>query len=261
MMLRILCYVSLIVALLAITAPGADTTVTETLTAPILTPDTVDVGTFYNGSEVQVSAAVPECDGAVLVLEAGRDEIKLNRKGRVAGIWLNVAQVTVENVPKVYILASSGKLEDICSSDARRDAKFGLEHLRKQIKFTCDKPLTGTEFDEFLKLKTDNGTYKMDVGIDLAPAASGRMKLSATLPIAPTIPPGTYKILLYCFKDRAQIGRGESDLVVKRVGLARVMANLAHDHAATYGLLAIAVAMMVGIVMGVIFDSLPGSGH
>ncbi len=260
-MLRIFRFVSLMCMLLAAHTFGADTTSVDTLIRPILTPDTIDVGTFYNGSRVQVTADVPECDGAVLVLEAGRDEIKLNRKGRVAGIWLNVAQVTVENVPKVYILAASDSLENICSPDARRKAQIGPEYLRDQIRFICDKPLTGTEFDEFLKLKTDNGTYNMNVGIDLASAEPGRMKLTAALPIAPTVPPGTYKLLLYCFKDGDQIGRGETGLTVKRVGLARMMANLAHDHAAEYGLLAIAVAMMVGIVMGVIFDSLPGSGH
>lgn len=260
-MLRIYRFVTLVCLLLAVPAFGADSTSVDTLITPTLTPDTIDVGTFYNGSRVQVTGDIPECDGAVLVMEAGRDEIRLNRKGRVAGIWLNVAQVTVQNVPKVYILAASDSLENICSPEVRRRAQIGSEYLRDQIKFVCDKPLTGTEFEEFLKLKIDNGTYNMNVGIDLVPAEPGRMKLSATLPIAPTIPPGTYKIVLYCFKDGARIGRGETQLTVKRVGLARMMANLAHEHAAEYGLLAIVVAMMVGIVMGVIFDSLPGSGH
>ncbi len=258
---RIFRYITLACLLFAVPAFGADSTSVDTLITPTLTPDTIDVGTFYNGSDVQVAADIPESDGAVLVMEAGRDEIKLNRKGRVAGIWLNVAQVTVENVPKVYILAASDSLENICSPDVRRKMQIGTEYLRDEIKFICDKPLTGTEFEEFLKLKTDNGTYNMDVGIDLTPAAPGRMTLSATLPIAPTIPPGTYQVLLYCFKDGVQIGRGKTQLVVKRIGLARMMANLAHEHAAAYGLLAIVVAMMVGIVMGVIFDSLPGSGH
>jgi uncharacterized protein (TIGR02186 family) len=261
MMLRIVRFLSVVCLCFTAYAFGADSVAVDTAIMPTMTPDTIDVGTFYNGTEVQVTANIPECDGAVLVLEAGRDEIKLNRKGRVAGIWLNVARVTVRNVPKVYILAASDSLDRICPPHVRRRANFGTEYLRDQIQFASDMPLTGNEFDEFLKLKTRNGTYKMDIGIDLTAAQPGRMKLSATLPIAPTIPPGTYKILLYCFKDGNQIGRGESELTVKRIGLARVMANLAHDHAAEYGLLAIAVAMMVGIVMGVIFDSLPGSGH
>jgi uncharacterized protein (TIGR02186 family) len=240
---------------------GADGASVDTLVRPILAPDTIDVGTFYDGAEVKVSADVPECDGAVLVLEAERDVIKLNRKGRVAGIWLNVAQVTVQNVPKVYILAASNELENILSPDERRKARFGSEYLRDQIRFVSDKPLTGKEFDEFLKLKTDDGTYKMDVGIDLTRTQPGRIRLSATLPVAATVPPGSYRVLLYGFKHGDQICRGEAVLTVKRVGLARLLANLAHEHAAAYGLIAVVVAMAVGIIMGVIFDSLPGSGH
>lgn len=260
-MLRIYRFALLICLLCTVKAVGADSISVDTSVTPILKPDTIDVGTFYNGTEVLVSADVPECDGAVVVLEAGRDEIRLNRKGRVAGIWLNVAQVTVENVPRVYILAASDKLDNICPPEVCREARFGPEYLRDEIRFVCDKPLTGTEFDEFLKLKTHNGTYKLDVVIDLAPDKPGRMTLSATLPIAATIPPGTYKVLLYCFEDGRQICRGESALTVTRYGLARLMANLAQNHGAEYGLLAIAVAMAVGIIMGVIFDSLPGSGH
>jgi uncharacterized protein (TIGR02186 family) len=261
MMLRIYKFALLVCLLCAVTALGADSISVIAQVTPILTPDTIDVGTFYNGAEVQVSADIPKCDGAVIVLEAGRGEIKLNRKGRVAGIWLNVAQVTAENIPKVYIMAASDKLDNICSPEVRREARFGPEYLRDEIRFVSDKPLTGKEFDEFLKLKTKNGTYKMDVGINLTPDESGRMKLSATLPVAATIPPGTYRLLLYCFQDGRQICRGEAALTVIRYGLARVMANLAQNHGAEYGLLAIAVAMAVGIIMGVIFDSLPGSGH
>ena len=260
-MFRILRFASLACLLSAANIVAADSASVDTSVTPVLTPDTIDVGTFYNGSKVQVSATVPECDGAVVVMEAEAEEMKLNRKGRVAGIWLNVAQVVVKNAPKVYVLAASGKLENLCSPDVLAKLRLGSAYLRRQVQFTCEKPLTGTEFDEFLKLKTDNGTYNMDVGIGLKPSEPGKMELSATLPIAPTIPPGTYKVMLYCFKDGEQICRGVADLTVQRIGLARVLANLAHNHGAEYGLLAIAVAMAVGIVMGVIFNSLPGSGH
>jgi len=260
-MLRVFRFVVVICLIYVASASSMDSVLVKPAIEPILSPETIDVGTFYNGADVQVSADIPVCDGAILVMEAGRDEIKLNRKGRVAGIWLNVAKVTVENVPKVYLLATSGKLEDIYPSERIGEAPFGVEYLRRKIKFICDEPLTGTEFDEFLRLKTDNGAYKMDIGINLEPGDPGRMELSASLPIAPTVPPGTYKVLLYCFKNGEQVGFGEAELNIKRIGFAHLMANLAQDHAALYGLLAIAVAMVVGIVMGVIFDSLPGSGH
>jgi uncharacterized protein (TIGR02186 family) len=255
MMFRIFRSIFIIICLLyGANSFGENNTPYDSVIAPNISPDKIDVGTFYNGAKVHVSADIPECDGAVIVMEAGHDEIELNRKGRVAGIWLNVAKVTVENVPTVYIMATSENLDSICNPATCRKLRLGVEYLRNQIQFKSDKGLMGSEFDEFMKLKTDNGSYKMDVGIDLEKSGTGQMKLAATLPIAPTIPPGTYNIRLYCFRNGEPIVRGTTKLTVESVGFARMLTNLARNHGAEYGILAIAVSMLVGILMGFVFS-------
>lgn len=247
------------VVILAVGLAFGQTPARDSVANLTLAPDTIKVGTFYRGAQVHVSANVPQCDGAVIVLQAGHDNITLNRKGRVAGIWLNVAQVEVSNVPSVYIMAASDKLENICSPEVRKQLGLGIESLRDKMKFTCEKPLSGTEFDEFLKLKTDGGTYNTNIDITLTEDGSGRQDVSAVLPIPATVPPGTYTVVLYCFVDGHQVERGEAELTIERVGLAHLMANMAHNSSALYGLVAIAVAMLVGIGMGLVFNS--GGGH
>ena len=251
-----------IVGVIVVLAAGlavAQTTTQDSIINLTLAPDTINVGTFYRGAQVHVSANVPQCDGAVIVLQAGHEDITLNRKGRVAGIWLNVAQVEVSNVPSVYVLAASDKLENICSPEVQKRLGLGIESLRDKMKFTCEKPLSGTEFDEFLKLKTSGGTYNTDVNITLTEAGPGRQELAAVLPIPATVPPGTYSVLLYCFVDGKPVQRGSATLSIERVGLAHLMSDMAHNKSALYGIVAIAVAMLVGIGMGLVFNS--GAGH
>jgi hypothetical protein len=101
----------------------------------------------------------------------------------------------------------------------------------------------------------------MNVKVDLVSTGSGQKELSAILPVPPTVPPGSYTVLLYCFKDGKPVERGSAELSIVRVGLARVMASLAYSEPAVYGVVAIVVAMIVGIGMGIIFSSRPGSGH
>jgi uncharacterized protein (TIGR02186 family) len=236
-------------------AATSDSTVTMELT-----PAEINVGIFYHGTEVRVEARIPACDGAVLVLEGETETVTLNRKGREAGIWLNVAQVMISHAPRVYILAASRALGDICSEDIRKDLGLGLQSLRGRLQITSDKTLAGTEVDEFLKLKERAGTYNTDLRVALTPEGDGQ-KLLASLLIPATVPPGQYRLNLYCFAHGEPVFRGSSDLSIGRVGLARIMASLAHEHSAAYGVLAIVVAMTVGIVMGLVFHSLPGSGH
>lgn len=259
-MIRLVNIMCLLALLLAGTVLG-QASAEDSLVTLSLVPDHIDVGTFYRGAKIHVSANVPNCDGAVIILQAGHENVTLNRKGRVAGIWLNVAQVEVSNVPNVYILAASDKLENICSPEVQKQLGLGVEYLRGQMKFTCEKPLSGTEFDEFLKLKTSGGTYNVDINIKLKDSGPGRQEVSAILPVPATVPPGTYNVLLYCFVDGKPVQRGTAELTIRRVGLAHLMADMAYNKSALYGVMAIVVAMLVGIGMGIVFNSRPGSGH
>jgi uncharacterized protein (TIGR02186 family) len=237
-------------------APAVDTTI-----ALRLAPPEIGVGIFYRGRDVQVEANIPDCDGAVLVLDADGEDVTLNRKGREAGIWLNVAQLTVSGAPKVYLLTSSKPLDELCPEDIQRGLGLGIGSLRGRITVACEKPLVGTEVDEFLKLKMQRGTYRTDTSLTLTPAGKGRQNLFARLPVPATVAPGHYRVALYCFRNGGLVSQGASELNIRRVGLADSMATLAQKHAAAYGVLAIVVAMSVGIVMGIVFHSLPGSGH
>jgi uncharacterized protein (TIGR02186 family) len=226
-----------------------------------LNPDHIDVGTFYDGATVQVSADLPACEDAVVVLEGAAGELTLNRKGRVAGIWLNVTQVTVSNAPQVYVLAASDELDRICTTEMQRKLHLGLEFLRNQIDFACDRALTGKEFEELLQLKRERGIYELEAPISLSVGGSGRVTLSAMLPIAPTVQPGSYEIRVYGFSDKRLICSGTARLAIKRIGLSEWLADLSRTHAAAYGGFAILVAILVGVIMGVVFHSRPGRGH
>lgn len=224
-------------------------------------PDHIRIGTFYDGSRVRITANTDSCDGAVVVLEGREEEVELNRKGRVAIIWMNVAQIKISGLPQAYILAASDKLDNICSEETQEKLELGLKSLRSRMQVSSDQPLTGKEFDQFLKLKTKNRTYDTDIKIDLRNISSGEEELSAVLPIPSGMPPGNYDIELYCFKNGNMVEKQSASLEIDRIGLPHFMINLANSHAAMYGLLAIFVAMIVGIIMDFIFNSLPGSGH
>jgi len=226
-----------------------------------IVPDQIRIGTFYHGTEIQVSANVAACDGAVIILEGSEEKVELNRKGREAFIWMNVAQITISGLPQAYIMAASDKLDNICSKETQEKLSLGLESLRPQMEVHSDQSLTGEEFDQFLKLKNHNGTYDTNNKINLKSVSSGRQEISSILPIPSQMSPGTYKIHLYCFRQGNLVQGEIGSLKIERVGLPELMINLANKHAAVYGLLAIVIAMAVGIIMGFIFSSLPGREH
>jgi hypothetical protein len=129
------------------------------------------------------------------------------------------------------------------------------------LTFEGDGPLTGHEFDEFIKLKTRDGTYAQHIPIEMRPSNGSRYTISALLPLPSVVPPGEYLLRLYCFEDGVEIAHASSGLVIEKVGLPRWESDLAHRHPAVYGIVAVLAAAAAGFATGLAFTSRGGHGH
>jgi uncharacterized protein (TIGR02186 family) len=233
----------------------------ENITNFKVDPDYIDIGAFFDGAQIFVSAEISECDGVVIELEGKIQDIMLNKKGKKTFLWLNVAQITVKNAPSVYILASSDKFDKICSAEELEEELIGYGALKHKIIFQSDKPLTGLEFDEFIKLKEHSGSYNINGRVKITPFSDGRQKVTTTLNIPSFIPAGKYELFLYCFKNGNLISKASSDLLIEEVGLTLLTKNLAFGNPAIYGIAAIVIALAAGIVIGLLFSKKAGGRH
>lgn len=239
---------------------AAQVTEQEAVTLKVV-PRDIRVGLFYHGTEVRVAAGIPRSDGVIMQIEGGDGDVVLNKKGKLGFIWLNVAQVTVKNAPQVYILDSSGPLWEICSPGDRERLELGFDALAGRIAFESRKPLTGSEFEEFLKLKEHRRTYGAGQTIAVRPAGDGRQEAAATLFLPSAVPPGRYDVRLYCFTRQRLTAQASAVLSIEKVGAPLMMTDLAHRYGAAYGAVAVVIAMAAGILIGFVFGSRRGGGH
>ena len=222
-----------------------------------ITPDTIRINAFYKGTEVAVSADLPvDCNGAVVKIQGTEEQITLKRKGKVYIFWLNVDDVTISNAPGIYIVNSSGPLNDICAAETRQTLLLGYDALKEHIKIRSKNDLLGSEFSDFIKLKEHNSSYQQNTTAQLIPAADNKgYSFRASLNIPPVMPSGDYQILLYYFKDLTLAGKSSATLKVGKVGVPNYLYSLAFNHPAYYGVFACIIAMATGIVMSLIFGS------
>ena len=54
----------------------------------------------------------------------------MRRKGNVAGLWLNTASATFDNVPSYYAVASTRPIDEIAPEEFRALHGVGLKHLK-----------------------------------------------------------------------------------------------------------------------------------
>ncbi|OGL46968.1 MAG: hypothetical protein A2161_09395 [Candidatus Schekmanbacteria bacterium RBG_13_48_7] len=139
------------------------------------------VNTFFRGSKVSIKADIPECDGVAIKLQGEDKELVVNKTGKVAFLWMNVAQIKVHHAPTIYLLAVSDQIQNICSSEQQEMLYLGYGPSKKRILFESEKPLNGSEFDEFIKLKKHDGSYIITYDIKLDRFSETRKKISASL--------------------------------------------------------------------------------
>ncbi len=224
-----------------------------------VSPDVVEINTFFQGRYVTVTGTLPKGQGAVVEVMGPTSQEHLMRKGRRGPLWMNVGEIGVSGVPSLYLVLSSRA--DLLAGN-RIDAPWGFPALIQRISLTGD--VQENEKDkfkhQFLELKESQELYgAWPGGLKVSPAGVGRQKVTGKFWLPSNIRPDTYKVCLTTVKEGQQVGQVCTDLPVQMVGFPAFLMTMAYEHAALYGLLAVIIALFVGAIMGYLFKG--GGGH
>jgi uncharacterized protein (TIGR02186 family) len=224
-----------------------------------ISPSEVHIGAFFNGQTVTVSGTIPAGTQAVLEVMGGSAEEHLMRKGRRAGMWMNVGEIKVQDAPSLYLVMSTAK--ELLTA-APPEATWGYRALEKRLVFSGNiEPAERQEFlQQFIELKESEQIYASWPGaLKLKPAAGAESAVTASFPLPSNTRPGTYKVCLSAIQDGRVVSHNCADLTVGLVGFPAWLAALAYEHGLAYGVLAVVIAIVTGFAMGFIFKG--GGGH
>jgi uncharacterized protein (TIGR02186 family) len=224
-----------------------------------ISPAAVHIGAFFNGQTVTVSGTIPAGTQAVLEVMGASAEEHLMRKGRRAGMWMNVGEIKVQDAPSLYLVMSTAK--ELLTA-APPEATWGYHSLEKCLVFSGKiQPAERQEFlKQFLELKESEHIYASWPGaLKLKAAAGAESAVTASFPLPTNTRPGAYKVCLSVIQDGRVVSRNCTELTVALVGFPAWLATLAYQHGATYGVLAVVIAIVTGFAMGFIFKG--GGGH
>lgn len=228
-----------------------------------ITPEKIEINSFYHGDRLMIRGVVPAGCEPVLVVLGEKKEHLLKRKGRVGPLWMNVGNVTVKNAPEMYYLITSAKnLDVLANDDILTEHGIGYDALRQRITIEQDDSESDSMFREFIKFKENIGLYRISFGaMGLEHEGEDMMRFSASVPIPAQVPLGTYEVHVYCFTARQFTSNSSGRFIVEEVGLTRWLSTLAFTHAALYGIISILIAVAAGLLMGFLFGSKKKEPH
>jgi hypothetical protein len=218
-----------------------------------LIPDSIPIGALFSGMRVRVVGEIPAGSNAVVEVIGKRIEEQVLRKGRHWDIWMNEGQIDIENSPSLYLALST---DPSAFSRWGADAQYGYAALQERASFTGDTAgMTGSEvFQQFVDLKEQENLYRLLPGaLEVSPSDGSRMSVEGTFRIPSRVTPGDYLVRLSVVRQGRRLQSETAHLVIHMVGLPAFLAALARRHGALYGLLAIAIAVIFGFLVGVLF--------
>jgi hypothetical protein len=234
--------------------------------APALTPSPdfqvephrLRITESFHGRTVHISAEIPRGAQAVVELKGQAHEEHLLRKGRQWGVWMNVGEISVRNAPSVYLaMTTDSKL----LSKQDPEDRWGYGALREQVKFSGSIPQTGESdlFKQFVEFKESEGLYGVFPGaLRVASTQDNEMRVQGQLHLPGNIKPGEYRVDLSVLDNGKIVERKSIEFSVVMRQLAAFLRSLAMQHPTLYGLLAVVIAMAMGLLMGFVFKGRGG---
>ena len=244
---------TLAVALLGVVLAGMPPRATqpnEPLIAD-LSDHLVAITTGFAGTEVLLFGAVDMPGEVVVVVQGPKREVRMHRKSRVLGIWMNTASMTFEAVPSYYAINASGPLDEIALPQVRARQQMGLDNLDLPLPRGRASPNVAQDWRAALiRAKQREGHYHGEVG-DVHFLGQRLFRADITFPA--NVPTGSYTVETYYLRDGRVVGAQTTPLMVGKVGIEAELYDFAYQHAKLYGLVAIVIALVAGWVAHSIF--------
>lgn len=227
-----------------------------------LTNTRVQVDSSFSGASIVLYGAVfnPTDDPAdVVVVVRGPDgPVRLVRKTRQAGVWLNSRPVLFEGAPGFYMTASTRPLGEIANFGELRRLGVGVDHLRiaapeearTVTRYGVRDVVVSRLGEDYLdwrraviRLREAAALYNSDpAGVRFVDRGLFRAELELPA-VAPT---GRYDTQVWLFQNGAPVSVSHLTLTVEKVGIERDIYAFAHERPWSYGLLCVLLAAFTG---------------
>ncbi len=235
---------------------------------PTLSPEKIEMGTFYKHARVRIEGTAPSNAGVLVVIRGAEEDEFLNRKGRVGIIWLNTDRIHVQQAPSVFLSFSSAEVGSLLDRASLDQFQLDETAIKNQIRCfcRCKCKLTGGKTSpsclrgmepnpayaellrtSFLNLKKSEGNYRAYPStVSLARMVDPGTAYKTEFEWPKTAPPGEYRVEVYACSDHKVVAQSAATLQLVEVGFPAFVANLAIDHSWIYGSGAVLIAMLAG---------------
>lgn len=235
-----------LVLTLLLLAPGVVNAAERGIITQLAT-DHVDITTRFAGQKILIFGALSRPGQVLIKVRSPVQGVALSRKAKYGPFWLNSDKMYIPKAPGLIYLLTSEPVEEILGEAQRR--RYGLTLHHAVARVHAERVPAGMEGwrEALIRAKRREGYYREGVAVHLV-----RDRLFyADVELPAKIPLGRYDIEIYLIRDGRILSRQLRTVDVRQVRLERWVSDMAHDHPWFFGVAFIALAMALGLVLGI----------
>lgn len=211
-----------------------------------LADDRVDITTGFNGTKV-VLFGTSAMEGADLIvaLKGPERTMKVRRKDKVFGAWVNHDTVEFRRVPSYYDLAASMDEDKLKTyPDLLKAHQIGVDNLGFYSEDEDETPeVVNTFRDALIRSMQEKGFYLLKPH---EPEFINERFFKTVFELPPGVPTGIYTVEALLVKDGILQAQESKTLQVGQVGFNARVYSFSNDHSFFYGVLAVFIALFSG---------------
>lgn len=219
----------------------------------------VDIG--FSGASITLFGTTVDRQGVrpqekpdvVVVIEGPAQTLQLQKKSRVAGIWLNSEKQIFDNAPAYLALLSNRPLEQITSAENLQKLGIGFDSLSQELvgQNLSSASINSRDYsDNLVRLMQKQSKFLQDTeGVLFV----GAHLFRAQFKIPADVPTGNYLANIYLFRGGKLEGVTNSTFDVQQAGIEKLVYNTAHEMPFLYGILCVIMAIAAGLGASYIF--------
>ena len=216
-----------------------------------LSEDNVEIKTDFEGKEIIIFGLLQNDHETLLTIKGPSSKMKIQKKERYFGIWINNKQITYSKIPTLFFLSSSSKVDDILpnsvqiNDDLNFDKILNNKTFDQNFIFENDQSIWN---ENFVRIKKRQLFYKE---FEMKTFKNKLFQTSVFFP--PNTIPGIYNVDIYYIKNKTIMNKDQKKIIVKKTGIGSDIYDFARNNAATYGVFVIIFSILCGLIAATLF--------
>jgi len=242
-------FLTKICCVLLLASAGAQAADPKPLVAD-LSENVIRITTGFTGVRILLFGAT-EKEGKVVVIVRGPPKnIVVRKKEKVAGVWINRREAEFATVPSFYHVLTSEPIGDWLPAQIRKRHEIGVDNL-DLLPIGAKDATERARFREAL-IRNMRRTERFGVAEGGVKIVNGRL-FRADLLLPVNVPTGNYNVDVLLIEKGKVRSSQITPLQVRKAGMEAQVYRMANDYPALYGIAAIVIAVVAGLLANAAF--------